>query len=464
MKRGLEEIKKILLNNKRISQEKFNNLINEHNLTDEEKEEITDFIIFNGISFTKEEKKKEVETEVEDINLDDIEEVSEEELEAVKDIKVEDYFVKDFSAISMYFKEIGKIPLLTAEEEKELAQKVVEGDKAARDKMISSNLRLVISIATSKKSYNYKMPLDDLIQEGNLGLIKAVEKFDPSMGYKFSTYATWWIRQAVTRAIADQARTIRIPVHSHEEILKMERIKHAYEKEHGGKEISDAELANELFTRKRTISIKDVKDEKFRVIRNRRKSLVNGKNEFTRENIPELSRTDVLKRKAYMKQLRADIKKLQDLKRVMHEVADPTSLDAFIGDDHDTTIGEMIADDRYSQTDILQESNFMQILEFVVKGDFLSDREKLVILRRFGYFKVPPRTTDEIYTMYELGKDLVDSGKPVEDVFYGRAETLAEIAADLDVTRERVRQIEAKALRKMRHPSRAKKIRDYYTI
>ena len=245
MKRGLEEIKKILLNNKQISQEKFNNLINEHNLTDEEKEEITDFIIFNGISFTKEEKKKEVETEVEDINLDDVEEVSEEELEAVKDIKVEDYFVKDFSAISMYFKEIGKIPLLTAEEEKELAQKVVEGDKAARDKMVSSNLRLVVSIAASKKLYNYKMALDDLIQEGNLGLLKAVDKFDPSLGYKFSTYATWWIRQAVTRAIADQARTIRIPVHSHEEILKMERIKHAYEKEHGGKEISDAELAQE---------------------------------------------------------------------------------------------------------------------------------------------------------------------------------------------------------------------------
>lgn len=462
MKRGLEELKKILLNNKQISQEKFNNLINEHNLTDEEKEEITDFIIFNGISFTKEEKKKEVTLEAEDINLADVEEVSFEELEAVKDIKVEDYFVKDFSSTSMHLKEIGKIPLLTAEEEKELAQKVVQGDKAARDKMIVSNLRLVISIA--KKYTNYKMAFDDLIQEGTLGLMKAVDKFDPSKGYKFSTYATWWIRQSVTRAIADYARTIRIPVHQNEEILKMERIKQTYEKEHGGKEISDAALANELFTRKRTIDIKDVQDETFKVIRNRRKSLVTGKNEFTKRNVPKLSRDSALRRKAYMKQLRADIEKLQDLKRVLREVDDPTSLDACIGEDHDTTVGDMIADDRYFQTDVLQGSIFMQMLEFIVKGDFLSDREKLVILRRFGYFKVPPKTSDEIYTMYEIGKDLVNSGKPVEDVFYGRTETLAEIAADLDVTRERVRQIEAKALRKMRHPSRARKIRDYYTI
>lgn len=457
MQKDLEEIKRFLLNNKCISQEKFNSLISEHNLTDEEKEELTDFIIMNGVSFTKEEKKQDVEVDSINIDLDDIEEVTSEELDAVKDINTDDYFAKNTTALRMHLNTIGKIPLLTAEEEKELAYRIANGDKEAREKMINANLRLVVSIA--KRYVGGKMAFDDLIQEGTLGLMKAVDKFDPSMGYKFSTYATWWIRQAVTRSIADYGRTVRVPVHQNEEIRRMERIKREYETEHGGKEIPEALLAAEMFTNKRELN---PKDEKIKIRSIQMKSLKDGKITIDKSFTPKLSRRALERKKLFDKFLQSDIEKLRDLQRVVSEIGDPASLDTYIGEDHDTTLGEMVADDRDIENEVLNGPNFMAILTYVIQGDFLTDKEKLVVLRRFGYFKTPPKTIEEAYTMYELGKDQVNNGAPVEDVFIGKSETLAEIGVDLHVTRERIRQIEAKALRKMRHPSRAKKLKAYY--
>lgn len=457
MQKDLEEIKRFLLNNKCISQEKFNSLISEHNLTDEEKEELTDFIIMNGVSFTKEEKKQDVEVDSINIDLDDIEEVTSEELDAVKDINTDDYFAKNTTALRMHLNTIGKIPLLTAEEEKELAYRIANGDKEAREKMINANLRLVVSIA--KRYVGGKMAFDDLIQEGTLGLMKAVDKFDPSMGYKFSTYATWWIRQAVTRSIADYGRTVRVPVHQNEEIRRMERIKREYETEHGGKEIPEALLAAEMFTNKRELN---PKDEKIKIRSIQMKSLKDGKVTIDKSFVPKLSRRALERKKLFDKFLQSDIEKLRDLQRVVSEIGDPASLDTYIGEDHDTTLGEMVADDRDIENEVLNGPNFMAILTYVIQGDFLTDKEKLVVLRRFGYFKTPPKTIEEAYTMYELGKDQVNNGAPVEDVFIGKSETLAEIGVDLHVTRERIRQIEAKALRKMRHPSRAKKLKAYY--
>lgn len=457
MQKDLEEIKRFLLNNKCISQEKFNSLISEHNLTDEEKEELTDFIIMNGVSFTKEEKKQDVEVDSINIDLDDIEEVTSEELDSVKDINTDDYFAKNTTALRMHLNTIGKIPLLTAEEEKELAIRIANGDKEAREKMINANLRLVVSIA--KRYVGGKMAFDDLIQEGTLGLMKAVDKFDPSMGYKFSTYATWWIRQAVTRSIADYGRTVRVPVHQNEEIRRMERIKREYETEHGGKEIPEALLAAEMFTNKRILNLNE---EKMRIRSIQTRALKDGKNTFEKEYTPKLSYRNVVKKKIYDKYLKSDIEKLRDLKRVVSEIGDPASLDTYIGEDHDTTLGELVADDRDIENEVLNGPNFMAILTYVIQGDFLTDKEKLVVLRRFGYFKTPPKTIEEAYTMYELGKDQVNNGAPVEDVFIGKSETLAEIGVDLHVTRERIRQIEAKALRKMRHPSRAKRLKVYY--
>ena len=270
--------------------------------------------------------------------------------------------------VRMYLKEIGKIPLLTAEEELELAKKISEGDAEAKKRMIEANLRLVVSVA--KHYLGRGMQLLDLIQEGNLGLLKAVEKFDYTKGYKFSTYATWWIRQSITRAVADQARTIRIPVHMVETINRVSRTSRALVQELG-REPTIAEISAHL----------GISEEK--------------------------------------------------IAEVMKIAQDPVSLETPVGEEDDSHLGDFIPDSEVAEPAESATYNMLrQQLSEVMQT--LSPRECKVLRLRFG----------------------------LED---GRAHTLEEVGKEFDVTRERVRQIEAKALRKLRHPSRSKILKDFLT-
>ena len=268
--------------------------------------------------------------------------------------------------VRMYLKEIGKVPLLTPEEEQELAKRMAEGDAEAKHRMEEANLRLVVSIA--KRYVGRGMLFLDLIQEGNLGLIKAVEKFDYTKGYKFSTYATWWIRQAITRAIADQARTIRIPVHMVETINKVKKV--------------NSQLLHE-----------------------------NG-HEPTNEQIAE--------------KLEMPVEKVREIMRVAQE---PVSLETPIGEEEDSHLGDFIPDeDAPAPSDVASLTMLKEQLNEVLAT--LTPREAKVLRLRFG----------------------------LED---GRSRTLEEVGKEFNVTRERIRQIEAKALRKLRHPSRSKKLKDF---
>ena len=294
----------------------------------------------------------------------EIEEVTEEELNADPDSIAEAYAIDD--PVRMYLKEIGKVPLLTPEEEVELATRMAEGDEAAKQRMTEANLRLVVSIA--KRYVGRGMLFLDLIQEGNLGLIKAVEKFDYPKGYKFSTYATWWIRQAITRAIADQARTIRIPVHMVETINKTIRVSRQLLQELGH-DPSAEEIAAEM-------------------------------------DMP--------------------VEKVRDILKIAQE---PVSLETPIGEEEDSHLGDFIPDEDASEpAEAASFSLLREQLEEVL--DTLAPREKKVLELRFG---------------------IVD----------GRSRTLEEVGKEFNVTRERIRQIEAKALRKLRHPSRSKKLKDF---
>ena len=302
----------------------------------------------------------------------DLEEPDIDELEAVEDIKVEDIDLARMEGINiddpvrMYLREIGRIPLLSYDEELELAKKVLAGDEAAKQKLAESNLRLVVSIA--KKYVGRGMLFLDLIQEGNMGLIKAVEKFDYTKGYKFSTYATWWIRQAITRAIADQARTIRIPVHMVETINKLIRTsRHLLQQL--GREPTPEEIAAEM-------------------------------------EIP--------------------VEKVTEIQKIAQ---DPVSLETPIGEEDDSHLGDFIQDDDSpAPQDAAAYTLLREQLEEVMKT--LTPREAKVLKLRFG----------------------------LED---GKSRTLEEVGKEFNVTRERIRQIEAKALRKLRHPSRSKKLKDY---
>lgn len=268
--------------------------------------------------------------------------------------------------VRMYLKEIGKIPLLKAHEEAELARRMHEGDEIAKQRLVEANLRLVVSIA--KRYVGRGMLFLDLIQEGNLGLIKAVEKFDYTKGFKFSTYATWWIRQAITRAIADQARTIRIPVHMVETINKLIRVSRQLLQELG-RDPKPEEIAKEM----------DMTEDKVR--------------------------------------------------EIMKIAQDPVSLETPIGEEEDSHLGDFIPDDDApAPAEAAAYSLLKEQIEEVLGS--LNEREQKVLKLRFG----------------------------LED---GRARTLEEVGKEFDVTRERIRQIEAKALRKLRHPSRSKKLRDY---
>lgn len=268
--------------------------------------------------------------------------------------------------VRMYLKEIGKVPLLSAEEEIEYAQRMEEGDEEAKKRLAEANLRLVVSIA--KRYVGRGMQFLDLIQEGNLGLIKAVEKFDYRKGYKFSTYATWWIRQAITRAIADQARTIRIPVHMVETINKLVRVQRQLLQELG-REPSPEEIAETM-------------------------------------DIP--------------------VERVREIQKISQE---PVSLETPIGEEEDSHLGDFIQDDNVPVPAEAAASTLLKEQLVEVLGT-LTEREQKVLRLRFG----------------------------MDD---GRARTLEEVGKEFNVTRERIRQIEAKALRKLRHPSRSRKLKDY---
>ena len=295
--------------------------------------------------------------------LQEIEEVTEEEMNETE--AMADTFSTD-DPVRMYLKEIGKVPLLTPEEEQDLAKRMAEGDEEAKRRMAEANLRLVVSIA--KRYVGRGMLFLDLIQEGNLGLIKAVEKFDYTKGYKFSTYATWWIRQAITRAIADQARTIRIPVHMVETINKVIRVSRQLLQEIGH-DPSAEEIAAEM-------------------------------------NMP--------------------VDKVRDILKIAQE---PVSLETPIGEEEDSHLGDFIPDEDASEPS--EAASFSLLKEQLMEVlDTLTPREKKVLELRFG---------------------IVD----------GRTRTLEEVGKEFNVTRERIRQIEAKALRKLRHPSRSKVLKDF---
>lgn len=300
----------------------------------------------------------------EEPDIEDLKEVEELKLDEITDTTFEGISVDD--PVRMYLREIGKIPLLTFDEELDLAKKILEGDEDAKKKLAESNLRLVVSIA--KKYVGRGMLFLDLIQEGNMGLIKAVEKFDYTKGFKFSTYATWWIRQAITRAIADQARTIRIPVHMVETINKL--------------------------------------------IRTSRNLL----QQLGREPTPE----------EIAKEMEISVEKVVEIQKIAQ---DPVSLETPIGEEEDSHLGDFIQDeDSPAPHDAASYTLLKEQLEEVMNT--LTPREAKVLKLRFG----------------------------LED---GKSRTLEEVGKEFNVTRERIRQIEAKALRKLRHPSRSKKLRDY---
>ena len=324
----------------------------------DEFEKILDFLETNNIDVLRIMDDDDID---DDIILDDEDEVEVEKIDlSVPDgVSIED-------PVRMYLKEIGKVPLLSAEEEIELAKRMELGDQEAKKRLAEANLRLVVSIA--KRYVGRGMLFLDLIQEGNLGLIKAVEKFDYRKGYKFSTYATWWIRQAITRAIADQARTIRIPVHMVETINKLIRVSRQLLQELG-REPTPEEIAAEM-------------------------------------NMP--------------------VDRVREILKISRE---PVSLETPIGEEEDSHLGDFIQDDNVPvPADAAAFTLLKEQLEEVLGT--LTEREQKVLTLRFG----------------------------LED---GRARTLEEVGKEFNVTRERIRQIEAKALRKLRHPSRSRKLKDY---
>ena len=332
----------------------------------EQMDKIFDFLEASGVDVLR-----ITENSADDLMLDDDMDIdgldNEEEVELDKiDLSVpEGVSIED--PVRMYLKEIGKVPLLSAEEEIELAKKMEQGDENAKKRLAEANLRLVVSIA--KRYVGRGMLFLDLIQEGNLGLIKAVEKFDYRKGYKFSTYATWWIRQAITRAIADQARTIRIPVHMVETINKLIRVSRQLLQELGREPTPEEEIAEEM-------------------------------------DMP--------------------VDRVREILKISQE---PVSLETPIGEEEDSHLGDFIQDDNVPVP--ADAAAFTLLKEQLVEVlGTLTEREQKVLRLRFG----------------------------LDD---GRARTLEEVGKEFNVTRERIRQIEAKALRKLRHPSRSRKLKDY---
>ena len=331
----------------------------------EQMDKIFDFLEASGVDVLRITENSAVDLMLDDdMDIDGLDDEEEVELDKIDLSVPEGVSIED--PVRMYLKEIGKVPLLSAEEEIELAKKMEQGDENAKKRLAEANLRLVVSIA--KRYVGRGMLFLDLIQEGNLGLIKAVEKFDYRKGYKFSTYATWWIRQAITRAIADQARTIRIPVHMVETINKLIRVSRQLLQELG-REPTPEEIAEEM-------------------------------------DMP--------------------VDRVREILKISQE---PVSLETPIGEEEDSHLGDFIQDDNVPVP--ADAAAFTLLKEQLVEVlGTLTEREQKVLRLRFG----------------------------LDD---GRARTLEEVGKEFNVTRERIRQIEAKALRKLRHPSRSRKLKDY---
>ena len=347
-----------------LEYQEINNFFKDTPLDTEQMEKVFDFLEASGVDVLRISDNDTDETLLLDDDLDKIAEEEEVELDKIDLSVPEGVSIED--PVRMYLKEIGKVNLLTAEEEIELAKRMEQGDEEAKKRLAEANLRLVVSIA--KRYVGRGMLFLDLIQEGNLGLIKAVEKFDYRKGYKFSTYATWWIRQAITRAIADQARTIRIPVHMVETINKLIRV--------------SRQLLQEL----------------------------------GREPTPE----------EIAKEMEMSVDRVREILKISQE---PVSLETPIGEEEDSHLGDFIQDDNVPVP--ADAAAFTLLKEQLVEVlSTLTDREQKVLRLRFG----------------------------LDD---GRARTLEEVGKEFNVTRERIRQIEAKALRKLRHPSRSRKLKDY---
>lgn len=353
-KESIEEIKnKLIKDGKKdgkLTYEEIGDAFDKYEIDSDDIDELYKVFEKEGIKLVDKKDSKDDEDEVD---------VTKEDLSVPKGVTVDD-------PVRMYLKEIGKISLLTAEEEVEIAKRMEAGDESAKKELAEANLRLVVSIA--KRYVGRGMSFLDLIQEGNLGLMKAVDKFDYTKGFKFSTYATWWIRQAITRAIADQARTIRIPVHMVETINKLVRVQR--------------QLVQDL----------------------------------GRDPLPE----------EIAQEMNLDVERVREIQKIAQE---PVSLETPIGEEEDSHLGDFIPDDEIlSPQDAATFTLLKEQLNTVLET--LTEREKKVLTLRFG----------------------------LDD---GRARTLEEVGKEFDVTRERIRQIEAKALRKLRHPSRSKKLKDY---
>ena len=365
-----EKLKQLVAHGKKnksiLELQEINDFFSDMELDAEQMEKVYEYLEANHLGVLRVSGDGDGIEELDDVDDSDIVLTDEDDVDMEKiDLSVPDGIsIED--PVRMYLKEIGKVPLLSADEEVELAKRMAEGDEDAKKRLAEANLRLVVSIA--KRYVGRGMLFLDLIQEGNLGLIKAVEKFDYHKGFKFSTYATWWIRQAITRAIADQARTIRIPVHMVETINKLIRVSRQLLQELG-REPTPEEIAAEL-------------------------------------DMP--------------------VERVREILKISQE---PVSLETPIGEEEDSHLGDFIQDDNVPvPAEAAAQTLLKEQLDEVL--DTLTEREQKVLRLRFG----------------------------MDD---GRARTLEEVGKEFDVTRERIRQIEAKALRKLRHPSRSRKLRDY---
>ena len=365
-----EKLKQLVAHGKKnksiLELQEINDFFSDMELDAEQMEKVYEYLEANHIDVLRVSGDGDGIEELDDVDDSDIVLTDEDDVDMEKiDLSVPDGIsIED--PVRMYLKEIGKVPLLSADEEVELAKRMAEGDEDAKKRLAEANLRLVVSIA--KRYVGRGMLFLDLIQEGNLGLIKAVEKFDYHKGFKFSTYATWWIRQAITRAIADQARTIRIPVHMVETINKLIRVSRQLLQELG-REPTPEEIAAEL-------------------------------------DMP--------------------VERVREILKISQE---PVSLETPIGEEEDSHLGDFIQDDNVPvPAEAAAQTLLKEQLDEVL--DTLTEREQKVLRLRFG----------------------------MDD---GRARTLEEVGKEFNVTRERIRQIEAKALRKLRHPSRSRKLKDY---